>query len=515
MLKNKAPMSKIRQILRLYTQGKSKLFISTHTGMSRNTVKKYITLFVDSKLSFDEIDKLTNKDLDDLFGYTSRLEPSKRYNQLIACFPAINKELKRKGVTREIVWQEYNKTHKDAYRFTQFCKHYSSWKKQVNPVMHIEHKAGDKMFVDFAGEKLQIVDIESGEVKFLEVFVGILGASQLTYVEATESQKKEDFITACENAMNYFGGVPLAIVPDNLKSAVTKSDKYEPTLNETFADFAEHYNTTIIPARAYRPKDKSLVEGMVKIIYTRIYAVIRKEIFFSLPQLNEAIMIALENLNNSLLKGRDYSRRQQFEEVEKSALQTLPAIKYEFKKQQVATVLKDGHVCLGVDKHYYSVPYKHIGKKVKIIYTKEYVDIFLDYTLIAKHERMKGKYSYTTIRDHMASSHQYVADWSPEKFINWAKSIGPDVKLLIQQILLKRQHPEQSYKSCIGILKLAQKVGNERLNNACGRALNYGIYNYKIVQNILEKNIDQLLLEEASTKDIPPHENIRGEEYYD
>ena len=320
MLKNKAPMSKIRQILRLYTQGKSKLFISTHTGMSRNTVKKYITLFVDSKLSFDEIDKLTNKDLDDLFGYTSRLEPSKRYNQLIACFPAINKELKRKGVTREIVWQEYNKTHKDAYRFTQFCKHYSSWKKQVNPVMHIEHKAGDKMFVDFAGEKLQIVDIESGEVKFLEVFVGILGASQLTYVEATESQKKEDFITACENAMNYFGGVPLAIVPDNLKSAVTKSDKYEPTLNETFADFAEHYNTTIIPARAYRPKDKSLVEGMVKIIYTRIYAVIRKEIFFSLPQLNEAIMIALENLNNSLLKGRDYSRRQQFEEVEKDKL---------------------------------------------------------------------------------------------------------------------------------------------------------------------------------------------------
>lgn len=506
-------MSKIKQSLRLYTQGKSKMFIKEHTGLSRNTVKKYINLFIQNKLSIEDIINLSDKELDDLF-YNTRIEPSERLKQLVECFPDMDKELKRKGITREIVWKKYFETHPYAYRFTQFCRHYKAWKKQVNPVMHIEHKAGDKMFVDYAGGKLQVTDIETGEITDMEVFVAILGASQLTYVEATESQKKEDFILSCENAMNYYGGVPLAIVPDNLKSAVTKSDKYEPTLNETFASFAEHYGTTIMPARAYRPKDKSLVEGMVKIIYSRIYAAINKETFFSLFQLNAAIKTALEELNNSLLKGRDYSRRQQFEEIEKPVLQALPAVKYEFKKQQIATVLKDGHVCLGIDKHYYSVPYKHIGKKVKIIYTKDLVEIFLDYALIAEHERVKGKYAYTTIRDHMASSHQYVADWSPEKFIGWAQNIGPDVKMLIEQILIKKQHPEQSYKSCIGVLKLATKTGNQRLNSACSRALEYGIYNYKIVQNILEKNLDKSSPEETNNNEIPPHENIRGEEYY-
>ena len=514
MLKNKTPMSKIRQALRLYTQGKSKMFINEHTGLSRNTVKKYINLFIESKQSFEEVNKLTDKDLDDLFGNNPKLEPSEKLKQLIECFPAISKELKRKGVTLEIVWKGYYQTHEEGYRFTQFCKHYSDWKKQVNPVMHMEHKVGDKMFVDYAGDKQPVVDIETGEVRDMEVFVAILGASQLTYVEATESQKKEDFISACENAMRYFGGVPLAIVPDNLKSAVTKSDRYEPTVNETFADFAEHYGTTIIPARAYRPKDKSLVEGMVKIIYTRIYAAISNEKFFSLTQLNEAIWAALEDLNNGFLKGRDYSRRQQFDELEKPVLQSLPALRYEFKKQQVATVLKDGHVCLGVDKHYYSVPYKHIGKKVKIIFTKERVEIYLDYSLIADHDRMKGKYAYTTVSEHMASKHRYVAEWSPAKFISWAENIGPDVKLLIEQILMKKQHPEQSYKSCIGVLKLAPKVGNERMNNACKRALEYGIYNYKIVQTILEKNLDKSSPDNPNNDDIPPHDNIRGEDYF-
>jgi transposase len=514
MLKNKTPMSKIRQALRLYTQGKSKMFIKEHTGLSRNTVKKYINLFIESKQSFGEVNKLTDRDLDELFGNSPKIEPPEKLKQLIECFPAISKELKRKGVTLEIVWNGYYQTHEEGYRFTQFCKHYNNWKRQVNPVMHIEHKVGDKMFVDYAGDKQAVVDTETGEVRDVEVFVAILGASQLTYVEATESQKKEDFIATCENAMHYFGGVPLAIVPDNLKSAVTKSDRYEPTLNETFADFAEHYGTTIIPARAYRPKDKSLVEGMVKIIYTRIYAAIRKEKFFSLAQLNEAIRAALEDLNNGLLKGRDYSRRQQFEELERPVLQSLPSLRYEFKKQQVATVLKDGHVCLGVDKHYYSVPYKHIGKKVKIIYTKERVEIFLDYSLIADHDRMKGKYSYTTISEHMASKHRYVAEWSPAKFISWAEKIGTDAKLLIEQILMKKQHPEQSYKSCIGVLKLAPKAGNDRMNNACKRALEYGIYNYKIVQTILEKNLDKSSPDNPDNDDLPPHDNIRGEEYF-
>ena len=508
-------MSKIRQLLRLHTQGKSKMFIKEHTGLSRNTVKKYIKLFQESKLTYQELVQQSDKDLNDLFGSNQPAVPSGRLNQLIELLPEISKALKRKGVTLELIWNEYFKAHPDGYRFTQFCKHYNDWKRQVNPVMHMEHKAGDKMFVDFAGEKLKIVDRETGEETEAEVFVAILGASQKAYAEATESQKKEDFITACENAMHYYGGVPQAIVPDNLRSAVTKSDRYEPTVNETFEDFAEHYGTTILPARAYRPKDKALVEGMVKIIYRRIYTVISNETYFSLIELNEAIRKALEELNNSLFKGRDYSRSQQFDEVEKSALQTLPINRYEFKKQQMVTVLKDGHICLGEDKHYYSVPYKLIGKKVKIIYTKDQLNIYLDHECIACHDRLKGKFVYTTKAEHVASTHRYVTEWSAEKFIRWAEKVGPDAKMLIEQILYKKQHPEQSYKSCMGILRLAGKVGDERLNKACCMALEFGYINYKAVLDILMKNLDKTSPDDPGNGNLPHHDNIRGEDYFD
>jgi transposase len=515
MLKNRLIMSKIRQLLRLHTQGKSKMFIKEHTGLSRNTVKKYIKLFRESKLTYQELAELSDKDLNDLFGNNKPVESAKRLIKLIELLPDIDKSLKRKGATLELVWNDYFKAHPDGYRFTQFCKHYNDWKRQSNPVMHMEHKAGDKMFVDFAGEKMKIVDRQTGEEKEAEVFVAILGASQMVYVEATESQKKEDFITVCENAMHYYGGVPQAIVPDNLKSAVTKSDRYEPTVNETFEDFAEHYGTTILPARAYRPKDKALVEGMVKIIYRRIYTVISKETYFSLAELNEAIRKALEELNNTFFRGRDYSRSQQFDEIEKTALQPLPVNRYEFKKQQMVTVLKDGHVCLGEDKHYYSVPYRFIGKKVKIIYTKEKLNIYLDHECIASHDRLKGKFIYTTMPEHVASTHRYVTEWSAEKFIRWAEKVGPDAKMLVEQILCKKQHPEQSYKSCMGILRLAGKVGDERLNKACRMALEFGYINYKAVLDILMKNLDKTSPDDPDNGDLPPHDNIRGGDYFD
>lgn len=508
-------MSKIRQILRMYSQGRSKLSIAAQTGVSRNTAKKYLAAFDASGCTFDEINALNDKELEDFFGGSQERPPDKRMLSLQRCFPQVDKELKRTGMNRRILWEAYRKEFPDGFQYTQFCFYYNQWKARVNPTMHLDHKAGDKLYVDFAGEKLSITDKETGEVIEVEVFVAILGASQLTYVEAVASQQKEDFIAACEDALHYYGGVPSAIVPDNLKAAVTKSNRYEPTLNETFADFADHYATTILPARAYRPRDKALVEGAVKIIYSRIYAPISKAIYHTLTELNIAIKEALEAHNSQPLKGRNYSRRLQFEEVERETLSPLPALRYEFKKQHQATVMKNGHVCLGVDKHYYSVPYRFIGRKVKILYSRSSIEVYYHYERIAMHKRIKSPYSYTTDKDHLATTHRFVTEWTPDRFLEWAASIHEDVRLYILKILDRKQHPEQAYKSCLGVLGFAKKAGNERLTVACQRALSYGIYNYKTIQSILENKMDNY--EESLFADelpMPNHDNIRGENYY-
>jgi transposase len=508
-------MSKIRQILRMYSQGRSKQSIAVQAGVSRNTAKKYFAAFDASSCTFDEINALNDKELEDFFGGSQERPPDKRMLSLQRCFPQVDKELKRTGMNRRILWEAYRKEFPDGFQYTQFCFYYNQWKARVNPTMHLDHKAGDKLYVDFAGEKLTITDKESGEIIEVEVFVAILGASQLTYVEAVSSQQKEDFIAACEDALHYYGGVPSAIVPDNLKAAVTKSNRYEPTLNETFADFADHYATTILPARAYRPRDKALVEGAVKIIYSRIYAPISKAIYHTLTELNTAIKEALEAHNSQPLKGRNYSRRLQFEEVERETLSPLPALRYEFKKQHQATVMKNGHVCLGIDKHYYSVPYRFIGRKVKILYSRSSIEVYYHYERIAMHKRIKSPYSYTTDKDHLATTHRFVTEWTPDRFLEWAASIHEDVRLYILKILDRKQHPEQAYKSCLGVLGFAKKAGNERLTVACQRALSYGIYNYKTIQSILENKMDNY--EESLFADelpMPNHDNIRGENYY-
>lgn len=508
-------MNKIRQILRFHSRGVSKLKIAEQTGVARNTIKKYIKEFSQSGLSFLEVNELCDKDLEDLFVKPESTPVNKKLEILFGLFPLMDKQLKKKGVTRQLIWEDYKRNHPNGLGRSQFNYYFSQWKAQVNPTMRMDHKAGDKLYVDFAGDKLSIVDKQTGEVQHVEVFVAILGASQLTYVEAVMSQQKEDFIGACEGALLYYGGVPAAIVPDNLKSAVTKSSKYEPVLNDAFADFAQHYSTTILPARAYRPRDKALVENAVRIVYTRIYAKIRSGTYFTLEELNAAIRVALEEHNNTLLTGRNYSRREQFEEIEHSALSPLPLLRYELKKEIFVTVMKNGHVSLNADKHYYSVPYRFIGKKVKLMFSRSVVEIFYHYERIAIHKRLKSPYNYTTDKEHLASSHRFVSDWTPERFLSWGASIHEDVQLYILKILDRKQHPEQAYKSCVGILSFAKKVGNERLTKACQRALGYGIYNYKTIQSILEKGMDKYDDDQENEKiQMPSHENIRGENYY-
>ena len=510
-------MSKIRQLLRLHSQGYSKQAISRLTGVSRNTLKKYLREYAQLNLNMIELEELSDHDLSELFSqFTSHKDyPSTLAKALLPLLPEMDKQLKRKGVTQQLLWGQYKQSHPNGLCISQFNYYYNLWKQQVNPVMHIEHKSGDKLFVDYAGEKLQIVDQYTGEIKAVEVFVAILGSSQLTYVEATYNQQKENFIASCIRALEYIGGVPNAIVTDNLKSAVTKSSKYEPSLNEAFEDFASHYSVAILPTRAYKPRDKSLVEGAVKIIYTRIYTKLRDQNYFSLSELNIAIIHALEDHNNMLLQGRHYSRRSQFDEVERHCLHSLPTLRYEPKEQLYLTVMKNGHVCLSIDKHYYSVPYQYISKKVKLLYNTQTVEMFYNYECIASHKRLKSPYNYTTNKEHMASTHRFVSDWTKERFLDWAEKIHEIVKQYLHCIFSRKQHVEQAYKACLGILNMEKRYGKERLINACKRAIEYERYNYKTIEMILERNLDGQQTDlQTMLSFMPEHDNIRGKEYY-
>jgi transposase len=485
-----------------------------HGGVSRNTLKTYIKLFEESGLSYSQLDELSDKELEQLFIKPVERPLNTKQKELFSLFPEYEKQLKRKGMNKQLLWEDYNKSHPNGFKRSQFNHYFKLWKMQMNPTMHIEHKSGDKMYIDFTGDKLHYTDLQTGELCPVEVFVSILGASQLTYVEAVASQKKEDFIAGCEAALQYYGGVPAAVVPDNLKSAVIKSSKYEPTLNELFADFAEHYGFTILPARAYKPKDKAHVENSVKIVYQRIFSKINNQTYYSLKELNEAIKPLLEDLNNALLTGRDYSRRQQYEEIERQAMNPLPVRKYEFKKTHYATVGKNGHAFLSEDKHLYSVPYLFIGKKVTILYSQQNVEIYFEHEQIAVHKRSKAPRAYTTDKDHLASTHRFMTELNPNRFTDWGNSIHEDVGLFIQKIFADATHPEQAYRSCLGVFSFVKKVGNDRLVKACQRALLYGIYSYGIIEQILKTGLDKNNEADAEQLQMPLHDNIRGTEYY-
>ncbi len=514
MANKQIDMSKIRKVIKFHCEGKSKVFISSYLSLSRNTVKKYISLFKVLDIPFSEFNKKSDADLEAIFVLKPIEIIDPKLLKAYDFFPQMERELKKVGVTIQIMWEQYIRENPDGYQSSQFRFHYKNWGKKVNPVMHMTHKSGDKMYVDYAGKTLFIQDKLSGERTEVQFFVAILGASQYTYCEATPSQKKEDFVQSVENAMRFYEGVPAAIVPDNLKSAVVKSSRFEPTINETLADLAEHYETTILPARAYKPRDKSLVEGAVKILYGRIYVGLKDLDFYSIEALNEKIWSLLEQHNTKKLTARPYSRLDLFLEDEKFKLRALPLERFEIKYQSFATVMQNGHVQLGEDKNYYSVPFHYLKKKVKLLYTKYTVEIYHKFNRIATHSRNYKPYIYTTNPEHLASSHKFVTDWSATRFIDWATSIDTCVGEYIVQIIESRNHPEQAFKSCLGILSFEKKVGKERLINACKRALDFQIYSYKIIQNILENNLDQAEYEDELNQNLPEHSNIRGKNYF-
>ena len=515
MANNPLDVVMIKEIIRLKQSGLSNRKIAVHLGVSRTTVIKYLKQIEYSCFDTEELQELSEESLYDLFRSESTLDEAQRYSALEAFFPYVDKELKKTGVTRWGLWGEYQSKHLSPYSYSQFCYHYQQWIIHKQCYLNIEHKAGDKLFVDYAGKKLQIVDADSGEIKEVEVFVATLGASQMTYVEASESQKLDRFLKSVENSLWYFGGVPQAIVPDNLKSAVSKSNKFEPSINERFAQLSQHYGTSILPTRSRKPKDKALVEGAVKIVYHRIYAALRNQTFYSIAELNRAIHQLLASYNQTPFQGKDHGRKDLFDELDLPALQPLPTSRYDFKTYKQATVQKNCHIQISEDKNYYSVPYRYIGKKVKIAYNADVVEVYLNHQRIALHPRSMKKYHYITCKEHLPSHHRFILDWNPDKFLRWAESIGESTRELIKIILESKSHPEQAYKSCQGILSMATKTSKQRLNNACKRALYYKTHSYQSVYSILDKSLDKQPLEEHTIQvQIPFHENIRGAHYY-
>jgi transposase len=511
-------MFTIRQVLRLYATGRGTKYISQSTGVARNTVKKYLYRYVQLKVTMEQVDKMSDAQMSNAFlARQSVAIPSKRLTDLEALLPVLASMLKKRGVTKQMIYTKYILSCPDGFKSSAFLEKINAFMQVGKGSMRMEHKAGDKMFVDYTGKKLQVVDKLSGEVRDVEVFVAILGCSQLTFVMAMTSQQKEDFIMGCEKALHFYGGVPQAIVPDNLRSAVTKASKYEAKLNDNFAAFAEHYHTFGFPTRTYKPKDKALVEGAVKIIYTTIFSKIDQKVYHSLDDMNLDILQHLQVHNSSLLTGQSYSRMQQFEELEKQTLQPLNPYPFELMSVQLSTVNKYGHVLLSVDKRYYSVPYKLIGKRLKIKYSTRMLSVYDDTEVVAVHDRYSGKgQKYITTQDHLASQHKYLSEWNPQKFMAMATAIDEVVASYIAKILSREMYPEQSYKSCSGVLSLAKRVGKQRLINACKRADSYNLYNYGIIDQILRSKADYIAFEDdLSNPDMPPHENIRGQDYYE
>ena len=510
-------MYKIRQLLRLYADGRGSKFISKTTGISRNTVKKYLLHYVSLGITLKDVDTMSDGQLATAFLLEKPKIDSSRVLELEAMMAELVTRLRKRGITKQMIHEQYLKKHPDGFLHSAFLVRLNAYMGMSKPSMRVPHKVGDKLFIDFTGEKLHIVDPDTGEVQYVETFVAILGCSQHTYVTAVPSQKKEDFILACERALHFYGGVPEAIVPDNLKSAVTKAGRYESELNNCFAAFGEHYNTYIFPTRVYKPKDKALVEGAVKIIYTTIFSRIDEKVYHSLEALNEDILVYLEDHNNSILTGCDYSRRQQFDQIEKDVLKPLNQYLFDPMTTKMATVSKSGFVT--VDYRYYSVPYKFIGKKVMLMFNRTKVEAYNEHYIIAVHVRHFGQEKFIQNDEHLASWHKYPTEWNPQKFINDAALIDPVVEDYIKKVLARTEYPEKNYRACLGILNYKNRVGETRLINACKRADSFNVYNYGIIERILKSKADFIPLDDETTQksndnQMPLHENIRGEDYY-
>jgi len=457
-------------------------------------------------------------DLDD-----SALERALFPNQLLTTrsdmvepdYTTIHHELKRKGVTKQLLWEEYKHLQGDnGYQYSQYCQRYRDWVLTLKRSMRQIHKAGEKLFVDYCGPTVDIVDPTTGEIRRAQIFVITWGASNYTYCEAVWTQNKADWIEAHVNAFEFFGGVPELLVPDNLKSAITHASRYEPVINNSYQHMASHYRTAILPARPYKPKDKAKVENAVLVVERWILARLRHTTFFTLASLNQHIRVLLKDLNNRPFKKLPGCRRRQFELLDQPAMRVLPSARYHYTEFKLARVNIDYHI--EYDKHFYSVPYHLVKHQVEAQATRDGLAVFFKGQQVARHPRSYRQWGYTTDAHHMPPSHRFHEKWTPGRLLDWARDIGPNVLILVQDMLTRKAHPEQAYRACLGLLNLAKKYDAQRLDKACERAKTIGSPFAKSVKSILSNGVEQvpLPLEESDNLTQEPHDNIRGPEYY-
>lgn len=504
-------MRKIREILRLkWDTGLSARQIAQSLSVSHSTVLDMLHRFEQSGLSWPlpDIDDATLE----ATLYPGNLETDRKRPE--PDMPYIHQELRRKGVTLQLLWDEYKRQYPDGLQYSQFCEHYRQWAGKLDVVLRQTHRAGERMDVDFAGQTVPVVDRKTGEVRQAQIFVAVLTASNYTYAEATWSQDRHSWIMAHCRALEFFAGVPETIVSDNLRAGVTRPCRYEPDLNPAYQEMASYYGTVVLPARPRQPRDKGKVENAVQVVERWILAALRNRTFFSLYELNQTIYEQLERLNNRPFQKLEGSRRSLYETLERPALKPLPALRYEFAEWRKAKVNIDYHV--EVDHNFYSVPYQLAHQQVDVRFTATTVEILRAGKRVASHPRSSGKGHYVTQDQHRPASHQKHLEWTPSRLIDWAGTVGPETARLVTRLFETKPHPEQGYRSCLGIMRLGKTYGHERLEAASARALKVGTCSYQSVKSILQRNLDRAAVEPQLIAEVslPIHDNLRGPGYY-
>ena len=510
MANKRLSMRKIKEVLRLHFEsGLGQRPIGRCLGLSRTTVGDYLRQAKEAGLVWPLSDELTDQQL-----YNQLFPPSVSIKaRPVPDYAYLHLELKRKGVTLMLLWEEYQTGDPQAYRYSQFCDLYRRWTRKLKLSMRQIHRAGEKLFVDYAGHTLSIVNPHTGEIRTAQIFVAVLGASNYTFAEATWSQSLSDWLGSHCRAFSFYGGVPEIVVPDNLKSAVKKPCRYDPDLNPSYQDLAEHYGTAIIPARVRKPKDKSKAEVGVQIVERWILARLRNQTFFSLTEANTAISKLLTDLNSRPFKKLPGCRREAFESLDQPVLRSLPTEPYEFAQWKKVRVSPDYHV--EIEGHYYSVPHQLCGQQLDARITADCIECFQQRKRISSHVRSFQKGQHTTVVAHMPKGHQEYAEWTPERLIRWAAQTGTKTATVTEAILASREHAQQAFRSAIGLISLGKVYSPERLEAACDLALEGQAMSYKSVKSILKTGLDQQPRQQSLPLTEPiNHDNIRGSHYY-
>jgi transposase len=506
-------MRKLKEVLRLrYELGLGQRQIARSCSIGHGTVCEYLKRAQAAGVTWPLPEGWDDRRLEEaLFGPAPRRVYESR--KPTPDFARLHEELQRHPhLTLQLAWEEYRQAYRDGYAYSRFCELYQQWRQRLDVVLRQEHKAGEKLFVDYAGDTIPIHDPQGGPERQAAIFVAVLGASNYTYAEATASQELENWIGSHIRAFEFFQGVPKLVIPDNTRTGVTRACRYEPDLNRTYHELAMHYGVAVLPARPYKPRDKAKVETGVLVVERWIVAALRRRQFFSLTELNQAIRELLTQLNQRPFRKRPGSRATLFAELDRPALGPLPGEPYEFHEWSKARVNIDYHV--EFDRHYYSVPYLLTGKEVEIRATLTTVEIFHRGERVASHPRSREAYHATTVAAHRPKSHQQHLAWPPSRLLRWAQSVGPATAQLFAEVLKSKPHPEMGYRSCLGILRLGQRYSNERLEAAAARAVSTGACSYRSVKSILERGLDRQPLESPVARPPLEHSNLRGAAYF-